>query len=100
MQTDRKEKKYLNGMIIKEKSFDNGGTQLRLSVKVSEFIEDLRSIQDNGWANIIVARRKDPSDKGVTHYAYEDTWKPGNNYNDTNDPQYDTPNNDKEDLPF
>lgn len=98
MQTDKKEKKYLNGVIIKEKSFDNGGTQLRLSVKVSEFIEDLRSIQDNGWANIIVARRKDPSDKGVTHYAYEDTWKPETDYNDTNDPQYNETN--KEDLPF
>ena len=30
------EKQYVNGMIIKEKSFDNGGTQLKLSIKVDD----------------------------------------------------------------
>ena len=68
------EKKYVNGMIFKEKTFDNGGTLLRLSVKVSDFIEELRTMQDNGWANIIIARRKEPSDTGITHYAYQDEW--------------------------
>ena len=63
------EKKYVNGMLFKEKTFDNGGTLLRLSVKVSDFIEELRKMQDNGWVNIIIARRKEPSDTGITHYA-------------------------------
>ena len=36
------EKNYINGMIIKEKSFDNGGSQLKVSVKVDEFIEELK----------------------------------------------------------
>ena len=31
------EKKYLNGIIIKEKEFDNGGKQLQIKIKVSEF---------------------------------------------------------------
>ena len=92
------EKRYVNGMIFKEKTFDNGGTQLRLSVKVSDFIEELRTMQDNGWANIIIARRKEPSDTGITHYAYQDQWKPKKDYNDTNDPQQDK--KDTEDLPF
>jgi hypothetical protein len=77
-------KNYIDSLIFKEKTFENGGTQLKLSIKVSEFIEELRSIQDNGWANLIIARRKDPSDTGVTHYSYEDTWKPNKNYANSN----------------
>ena len=102
------EKKYINGMIIKEKNFDNGGSQLKISVKIEDLINDLESIEENGWANLIITRRKEPSDKGVTHYAYEDSWKP--------DPSYKTGSSDhitklldpilkehettKDDLPF
>jgi len=70
------EKQYVNGMIIKEKSFDNGGTQLRMSIKTEDVIAQLKELDDNGWCNLIVARRKEPSDAGVTHYSYVDTWKP------------------------
>ncbi len=70
------EKKYVNGIVIKEKTFDNGGSQLKMSVKVEEFVSQLKSIEDNGWANLIVSKRKEPSDTGVTHYVKVDTWKP------------------------
>ena len=43
----------------------------------------------------------------MTHYMYEDPWKPTRDYNDTNDPQYDSDYNgrkgeeaDDEELPF
>jgi DNA topoisomerase IA len=70
------EKKYVNGMIIKEKVFDNGGTQLKLNIKTDDFIAQLKEMSENGWVNLIVSRRKEPSDTGITHYAYQDTWKP------------------------
>tara|TARA_R110001606_G_scaffold242992_1_gene390871 strand:- start:42 stop:326 length:285 start_codon:yes stop_codon:yes gene_type:complete len=70
------EKKYVNGLIIKEKVFDNGGTQLRMSVKTDDLIKQLKEIDQNGWSNLIVSKRKEPSDAGVTHYSYVDTWKP------------------------
>lgn len=70
------EKIYVNGIVIKEKTFDNGGSQLKMSVKVEDFISQLKSIESNGWANLIVSRRKEPSDTGVTHYVKVDTWKP------------------------
>jgi len=73
------EKKYVNGIVIKEKTFDNGGSQLKMSVKVEEFVSQLKSIEDNGWANLIVSKRKEPSDTGVTHYVKVDTWKPDPN---------------------
>ena len=73
------EKKYVNGVLIKEKVFDNGGSQLKMSIKVSDFMSEIKDIEDNGWANLIVSKRKEPSDKGVTHYVRVDTWKPDPN---------------------
>jgi hypothetical protein len=70
------EKKYVNGLIIKEIIFDNGGTQLKASIAVKDLVEQLKQEDDNGWVNIVITRRKEPSDKGVTHYAYIDPWKP------------------------
>jgi hypothetical protein len=70
------EKQYVNGMIIKEKTFDNGGAQLKISIKVEDFAKQLKELDDNGWVNLIVTRRKEPSDTGITHYSYVDTWKP------------------------
>lgn len=92
------EKNYINGFVIKEKSFDNGGKILKVSVKVDDFVEQLREIESKGWANLNIAKRKEPSDKGVTHYVYEDQWKPEKDYNETNDPQWD--NKKTEDFPF
>ena len=70
------EKKYVNEIIVKEKTFDNGGSLLKVSVKVPELIETLKEIEENGWANLCIGKRQTPSDKGVTHYAYVDEWKP------------------------
>ena len=73
------EKKYVNGIVIKEKTFDNGGTQLKMSVKVDDFIAELKAIEDKGWANLICSKRKEASDTGITHYMKVDTWKPDPN---------------------
>ena len=73
------EKKYLKGMFIKEKTFDNGGTQLRVSVLVDDFINELKSLhegKDGDWENLIIGRRREPSESGITHYIKVDPWKP------------------------
>ena len=100
------EKNYINGIIIKEKVFDNGGSQLKISVKVSEFTEQLKAIEEKGWVNLIVSRRKEPSDKGVTHYAFEDPWKPDFEYKPNGTDQYgskygsEESKSDRDELPF
>ena len=91
------EKKYVNGMIIKEKTFDNGGTQLKVSLKVEELTNQIKELNDNGWVNLIITRRKEPSDAGATHYAYVDTWKPTKQ--NTSDKKAVT-SKDEDDLPF
>jgi len=97
------EKKYVNGIIIKEKTFDNGGTQLKISIKNDEFISELNALEDRGWSNLIVSRRKEPSETGITHYAKVDPWKPTKqiakpkNVLDNKDTMM---NGDADDLPF
>lgn len=94
------EKKYVNGVVIKEKMFDNGGAQLKMSIKTDEFVKQLMEITENGWANLIVSRRKEPSDTGITHYVRVDTWKP-NSKNDSQKPEMVLPASDNDSgLPF
>ena len=97
------EKQYVNGMIIKEKTFDNGGTQLKLSIKLEDFLKQIKELDNDGWVNLIISRRKEPSETGVTHYSYVDTWKPkkasggSKNLLDNKDNMM---NGDADDLPF
>lgn len=71
------EKQYVNGIILKEKHFENGGSQIKGSIKVDEVVKQLQEIKnEQGFANIIISKRREPSDKGVTHYVTVDTWKP------------------------
>jgi hypothetical protein len=103
MQTGKKEKKYLNGVFIREKVFDNGGEILKLSVLGDQFMRQLKEIMEekgNVNINLVISRRKEVTDTGISHSMYVDTYEP-KDYNDTNDPQYDQPSKDeKEDLPF
>ena len=39
-------------------------------------LDDLKKIEKNGWVNMTIAERKEPSEKGATHYAYENTYQP------------------------
>ena len=90
------ETKYINGILIKERTFDNGGSQMKISIKTEDFINELKEVDENGWCNLIMNRRKEPSDKGVTHYLKVDTWKPDPNKSSMNN----TNDNTKDDLPF
>jgi len=92
------EKKYVNGVVIKEKQFDNGGSILKMSVKVDDFINELKSISDNGWANLIINKRKEASDKGITHYVVVDSWKP--DAKKASSKMVEVASNNSDDLPF
>lgn len=94
------EKKYINGVFIREKVFDNGGEILKLSVLGDQFMRQLKEIMEekgNVNINLVISRRKEVTDTGISHSMYVDTYEP-KDYNDTNDPQQDK--KDTEDLPF
>ena len=47
------------------------GTLLNANLK----LDDLQKIAKNGWVQITVAERKTPSEKGATHYAFENKYE-------------------------
>tara|TARA_R100001086_G_C11814233_1_gene252397 strand:+ start:1052 stop:1291 length:240 start_codon:yes stop_codon:yes gene_type:complete len=73
------EKNYINGIILKEVVFDEGSSLINVGIKVNEFMEQLKEIENqNGWANIVIAKNKEKTDKGMTHHVYQSTFKPKN----------------------
>ena len=66
------EKQYVNKCKIVEKEFDNGGSVMNCAFNVDE----LQSIAQNGCVNITIAKRREPSEKGATHYGYKNEYKP------------------------
>ena len=64
-------------MIIREHKFANGGTILKIGVKVDQLIEFLKGNQkESGWCNIIITRKQNPDEKS-SHYATLDTYVSG-----------------------
>ncbi|NCP66781.1 hypothetical protein GW756_00545 [bacterium] len=54
-------------------------TQYGDLMKLSLTAEDLEKMQanlSNGWINLNVKERREPSAGGMTHYLEVDTWKP------------------------
>jgi hypothetical protein len=48
------------------------GELFNVAIKVDE----LQAIAKKGWANITIAERREVSEKGATHYAFENTYEP------------------------
>lgn len=54
-------------------------TQFGELTKMSLTEEDVQKMQDNlsnGWINVVIKERREPSASGFTHYLEVDTWKP------------------------
>ena len=67
------EKQYINKCKIVEKTFDDGGSLLNVALNVDELVE---IAEPSGWVNLTIAKRREPSEKGATHYAYRNEFKP------------------------
>jgi len=60
----------------KEIQTKNGGKLMKLSLNRDD-IEKLRqNLNLNGWVNLILSGRKNPSPSGSTHYLVVDDWQP------------------------
>ena len=93
---------YINQCSLKEKVFDNGGSLINAAFKVSELEEHA---DENGWVNIVIAKRREVSEKGATHYAYKSEYQRQDNQQtssqDTSYQQQTTSNPvEDDDLPF
>ena len=92
---------YINQCSLKEKVFDNGGSLINAAFKVSELEEHA---DENGWVNIVIAKRREVSEKGATHYAYKSEYQRQDNQQTSQDTSYQqqTTSNrvEDDDLPF
>ena len=66
-------KTYIDKCAIKEHKFDDGGSVLNCAFGVDEL---KAHADENGWVIITISQRREPSDKGNTHYAYKDDYEP------------------------
>lgn len=70
------EKVFINGVSIKEKSFDNGDSILKVSLK-DEGVDQLKELLNkDGWVNIDIKKRREVGAKGQTHYMQLNTYQP------------------------
>lgn len=87
---DKKEKVYLPSSIKNIKT--QYGTMMVANFKLDE----LQANSKNGWVSMVISERREPSEKGATHYAYVNDYEPPKND--------DKPNFNKkivkDDLPF
>ena len=54
-------------------------TQYGQMTKISMRTEEVQTLQDslsNGWVNLIIKERREPSQSGMTHYLEVDNWQP------------------------
>ena len=63
-------------MLASRKSFWQWRSLINAAFKVSELQEHA---DENGWVNIVIAKRREVSEKGATHYAYKSEYQRQNN---------------------
>ena len=66
------ERVYINQCSLREKTFDNGGSLINAAFKISELQDHA---DENGWVNLVIAKRREVSEKGATHYAYKSEYQ-------------------------
>lgn len=68
-------KNYVNKIYIKEKTFADGGSLLNVSISETALNEMLSNVK-KGYANIVIAKRREADNYDNTHYAYYSEYIP------------------------
>lgn len=89
-------KNYITGS-AREKTFDNGGSVINLSICLDDLLKLPKTQDKSGraYVKLTIAPRKTEGKYGETHAIYEDTYQPKPKEGSTTEPKID-PN----DLPF
>ena len=90
--TDKKEKVYLPS------SIKNIPTKYGEMMVANFKLDELQKNAKNGWVSMVISERREPSEKGATHYAYVNDFEPKEKANTT--PKQESSSDDSSDLPF
>lgn len=90
--TDKKEKVYLPS------SIKNINTKYGTMMVANFKLDELQKNAKNGWVSMVISERREPSEKGATHYAYVNDFEPKENTK--NAPKQESSSDDSSGLPF
>ena len=90
--TDKKEKVYLPS------SIKNIPTKYGEMMVANFKLDELQKNAKNGWVSMVISERREPSEKGATHYAYVNDFEPKESTK--NAPKQATADDDGDSLPF
>ena len=90
--TDKKEKVYLPS------SIKNINTKYGTMMVANFKLDELQKNAKNGWVSMVISERREPSEKGATHYAYVNDFEPKERANTT--PKQESSSDSSDDLPF
>jgi len=92
------DKIFINGVFLREKTFDNGGSIINIDITdIESFANQLRDNQKNGGKiTLEIKERRNKTDNGITHYMEVSQYVP-------KEPEQSVVNNqsqNNDDLPF
>ena len=103
-------KKYINGVFIREHTFNEGGSVLNVRIpadKIESLAAQLLAAVDDGWVKLRISANKNPTinrDGKViaTHSLAVDDWKPSGPSRQRQQPKASEPEHDggASDVPF
>ena len=72
------EKIFINGVFLREKTFDNGGSIINIDItNIDDFTNQLKQNQKaGGKITLEIKERRNKSDNGLTHYIQVSTFEP------------------------
>ena len=71
------EKTFMDGLFIREKEFDNGGSIIKVDIDVNRFTKQIEELKnEKGFVSVDIKRRLNKSENGLTHYAEQNKFIP------------------------
>ena len=90
--TEKKEKVYLPS------SIKNINTKYGTMMVANFKLDELQKNSKNGWVSMVISERREPSEKGATHYAYVNDFEPKEGAKTA--PKQESSSDSSDDLPF
>lgn len=93
-----KDKIFMNGIFIREKQFDNGGSIIKCEIpNAHDFAQQIKNHANNdGKITLEIKSRMNKSENGLTHYCEVSQFVPQPQNNSSNNNNFD----DDDNLPF
>ena len=95
------DKTFINGLFIREKEFDNGGSIIKVDINVNALCDQLQTLKnEKGFVSIELKKRREKAENGISHYAELNTFVPKQKQGSSGSDSTFHTSDDPDDLPF